>query len=296
MKTKILLLIVVLASCFSAQAQTEEIYYVLSGRSNGLNTMHNLLTKVNPSGYPLHFSSDETIGNKFNLVLYKDYGNTIVNSGRAHITHTMLDNINRHLQDGRTGEQLLQLCGTQLDQMLAVFRTGLHLRQELLGDLITRAEIAAAKANACNCPDDKQEVRNEPDLGNTGSIVIFAEDYANRSTTGGMDTGNNYGFDLNTSDEVTRTWVGRNLAWLIPVATVVLAGITYTIYKLSNRKKTTYIYNDPNNPGEDHNPNGINFGRQYQTGSPPDGPINNIALPNGGFPTGGFNILSLFQR
>ena len=158
---------------------------------------------------------------------------------------------------------------------------------------VTGPAISAAN---CNCPDLKKDTKQEIvdpyiDQGNQ-RILIYDDGYG----AGGFRNQKSYTYDFSYQEEPTKTWLGQNWWWVVPIGTAILGGVVYVVYKLINPTKTTTIVytnpDDPNNPnpGEDHNPNGTVIGLGYQTGLPPSGAVTNTVLPSFGVSSGGFAI------
>jgi len=119
MNKKIVILIAVIFTSISSIASTT---YVVEGRGSQLQTVTNFVSDLRLMNHPVQSQVNNNLGEYFNVTCITD--GQIVATQRVHLSDKILAKYTTHRSNGRIGEQLLEVCGTQAYQIASVVRAG----------------------------------------------------------------------------------------------------------------------------------------------------------------------------
>ena len=103
---------------FANEMPISQTYLYLKGRPAAMPTMSDLISRINETGLPLVTEADYMAGEYFTYAYVQD--GKVVHSENISFSDAIVKGAKRHLKNPRTGESLIQVCGTQAKQILTV--------------------------------------------------------------------------------------------------------------------------------------------------------------------------------
>lgn len=278
MKTTITLLIAFFfAGQLFANEMPNQTYYLLEGRQDQLENVKGLVNDINLTTYPVGTSPNTLMGDNFRLTFVSPEG--ALSQSTFHLSDQIIRKYKNHRQNGQTGEQILEVCGTQASQILVPIRAGAnYFQQQTTTQVVdlteTNSRLARIENNQAGLADDHRVINDNLKVVDGKLDVIdqkldrnyVAIDENTRQikkarTEGWIQTGLTVGAVV-VDGIFTRKYIKKHSGQQVDIFN------TYKTYRTTNN--TTTINNNGggtggNTGGPGHNPNGGGQGRRVKS-------------------------------
>jgi len=158
-------------------AFAQDTYYLLEGRPDAMETVQTLVVNLKQDNYPVIPQPNVTAGEYFYLSFIQN-GKEIAKE-KVSLSTTIVKKIKKHLKNGRTGEQLAQVCGTQVGQFSRVFRSGYGTHTQNNDTCDTCDILAEQNTKIDVLHGDVQSVKRDTEQLLGGQNAIYAQTVAN---------------------------------------------------------------------------------------------------------------------
>ena len=175
MKTTLILTIALILSLNTTVLANEMPYeptFLLEGRADQLVNVHGLVSDLNPTNYYIGTRVNTLLGDRFRLTFTDGNGRTT--SSMFHLSDKIIRKYLRHRKNGTTGEQILEVCGTQASSILIPLRAALAYAQESTSldaeEITSRLDLIDSSLNGLK--DDHAGLRDDHDIINANLSTI----------------------------------------------------------------------------------------------------------------------------
>ena len=290
---KNLIMLTFLFISFNLSANNKYTYYKVEGRSSHISTAKQLVSDINPTNHVVHARDNDSLGEYFIVSYFEN--NKLVEYTKVHLSDVILAKYLRHRANAQTGEQILEVCGTQASQILSILRLGLKTTQPI----VIEKPVIVQKQDSCNsCKKlddlktgqdiimDNQQKMYEMQLCSSQANLEIQQLITRYNTAGVLEFyGNNRA--NRELEQLKQKYpcipadmtIHRANKLLRDGLDILNVGLnTYTAIKVSQKPQVRYVNNRvidnngqtaPTNTGGnvDHNPNGGNVGGHNNNGN-----------------------------